>query len=479
MPDLWNRLLIGDCRAGLATLPPASIHCAVTSPPYWALRDYKIAPVDWADGWTGCFGNEPTPDMYVAHSVEVFQAVKRVLRDDGVLFVNLGDSYAMDTKWGGSSSNKNELQQGYGRRSMKGGAGIADGNQVLIPHRVAMAMQTDGWILRSTIIWGKKSPMPESVSGVRWLRCRVKVANGTLSRRIVAGVEEVATAAHPKNGHTLAQWEPCAGCPKCEPNGGYILRRGKWRPTTAHEYIFMFSKSDRYFCDGDAAQEPAISGHPSGNGFKREHRLSYGGRGQDAQWNASTRNPRSIWMLSSEPLKEKHFAAFPSEIPRRCITAGTSAGGCCEACGSPYAPVVESERVATRPGVDTKCYETGAYDPESPYRNHSEIGNRDPQRHVAVSKVTGYRATCKCKAGVVPCRVLDPFMGSGTTAQTARALGRDWIGCEQSEAYAEIAQRRIDTPPRWQLRAEKRVAAKPQPGQLELSFGPSYAQESA
>lgn len=242
------RIITADVLDGLRSLPDESVHCVVTSPPYWGLRDYGVA---------GQIGLELTPQAYVAKMVEVFREVRRVLRSDGTCWVNLGDSYNNRTRVRGSS--------------MSNMPGIKEKDLIGIPWRVAFALQDDGWWLRQDIIWSKPNPMPESVTD----RC-----------------------------------------------------------TKAHEYIFMLTKSARYAYDADAIKETAVSDHPSGNGFKRDARLSYQnnfgeGRGNPMQWAdvGGNRNKRSVWTIATQPFAEAHFATFPPELAEICIKAGCPAGG--------------------------------------------------------------------------------------------------------------------------------------------------------
>jgi hypothetical protein len=342
-------------------------------------------------------------------------------------------------------------------------AGTKTGDLMNLPHRVAQALREDGWFWRSTIIWGKKSPMPESISGWRWVRCRVKTSSQVALESNKHGLNHRDPTINKKpsynDGFQLAKFASCPGCDKCTPNGGLILRRGKWRPTTAHEYVFMFSKGERYFCDGEAVQEAAITAGqkvkmadgwdtgPGGHG--NFHRSGREKGKQNGAVQGETRNPRSVWMLSNEPYKGSHFATFPTKLVKPLIEAATSKAGCCPACGSCYAPVVESERVATRPGLDNQIDPTG-------------MANRDPHRHVAVSRVTGYRATCGCSLGEpVPCRVLDPFGGSGTVGQVARALGRDYTLIELNQKYVPLIEARVKTLPKWAIPEKPKKSKKP------------------
>jgi DNA modification methylase len=259
----------GDCREVLAGMEAESAHCCVTSPPYWGLRDYGV---------DGQLGLEPTPDEYVAKMVEVFREVRRVLRSDGTLWLNLGDSYA---SVGGHSGGVGATSQRQGRRNIveqhkvkgyAGGSGIKTKDLVGIPWRVAFALQVDGWYLRQDIIWHKPNPMPESVTD----RC-----------------------------------------------------------TKAHEYIFLLSKSARYYYDADAVKEPdagtdharvVLDGQPSlepSNGLRSKHNgiRTEGGR------NGQGRNRRSVWTVTTKPYKEAHFATFPPQLIEPCILAGCPAGG--------------------------------------------------------------------------------------------------------------------------------------------------------
>lgn len=169
----WE-IRVGDVLALLAKIPDKSVHVVVTSPPYWMLRDY---------GFPGQIGLEDTPEEFVAVMVKVFAEIRRVLRDDGLLFLNLGDSYADDSKWGGTTGGRHPRglhgKTGVGRRKRQ--TGLPSGSIVGIPWRVALALQADGWIHRLDVIWHKPTAMPESVSGWRWMKCRKKIKSATFS----------------------------------------------------------------------------------------------------------------------------------------------------------------------------------------------------------------------------------------------------------------------------------------------------------
>lgn len=283
------RILKGDCRNVLRTLPDESVHCVVTSPPYFGLRDYGVA---------GQIGLEPSPDAFVEEMVAVFAEVKRALRDDGTVWLNLGDSYAGSGKFSpGSPSNLNGSKQSTNMASaglrLPIPAGLKQKDLIGIPWRVAFALQADGWYLRQDIIWSKPNPMPESVRD----RC-----------------------------------------------------------TRAHEYIFMLSKSARYHYDAEAIKEPGSEnshGSPnvnpgSKNGAVRKDKGTLGqwprpgkdkqsghGRrhaGFNERWDAmdqysGVRNKRSVWSVSTQPFSEAHFATFPPALIEPCIMAGCPKGG--------------------------------------------------------------------------------------------------------------------------------------------------------
>jgi len=262
-------ILHGDCRETLKTLPEGSVNCCVTSPPYFGLRDY---------GHDGQIGLEESPDAFVQQMVGVFREVKRVLRDDATLWLNLGDSYA------GSGKGRNPdgtvhvsallAKQGTSAGTVMGNVpsglvpeGMKAKDLIGIPWRVAFALQADGWYLRQDIIWHKPNPMPESVTD----RC-----------------------------------------------------------TKAHEYIFLLSKSARYFYDAEAICEPSegVSGGPFSQKTHEGRRSAMAGGAEIGRpEDKGTRNRRSVWSVVTKPYKAAHFATFPPDLIRPCILAGCPTGG--------------------------------------------------------------------------------------------------------------------------------------------------------
>lgn len=245
-------IMQGDCIESMRLIPDKSVQCCVTSPPYWGLRDYGV---------DGQIGLEPSPDEYVARMVEVFREVRRCLRDDGTLWLNLGDSYAANR--GYQVPDSKHVDVGNAMASSVP-AGLKPKDLCMIPWRVALALQADGWWLRSVIVWAKKSPMPESVTD---------------------------------------------------------------RPTSSWEPIFLLAKSEKYYYDAEAVKEKTerIGGSPRQFGASNQVGTMRQDQGMTFVDNG-TRNQRNVWHLGPEPYAEAHFATFPTEIPRRCILAGSKPG---------------------------------------------------------------------------------------------------------------------------------------------------------
>ncbi|TVM03000.1 MAG: site-specific DNA-methyltransferase [Candidatus Brocadia sp. WS118] len=321
-----NKTYNENCLETMRRMPHNFIDCVVTSPPYWGLRDY---------GHEDQIGLEPTPEEYVSKMVEIFREVRRVLRPEGTCWLNLGDSYNSDPNGMTNGKRGSTLEGGAQlfdplrkiRRKVQVGNGLKPKDLVGIPWMVAFALRSDGWWLRQDIIWAKPNPMPESV---------------------------------------------------------------KDRCTKAHEYIFLLTKSERYFYDAEAIKEPANyntderiarakSNHKSmpnserngirprpfggaGNGKQNKDRRDYFYYG-DNEW----RNKRSIWEITTQPFPAAHFATFPLELPSLCILAGSP------------------------------------------------------------------------KDGII----YDPFMGAATTALAALKYGRQFIGSEINPEYCEIGNKRI------------------------------------
>jgi len=407
MIEYRNKILCGHVLDVLRQLPDESVHCVITSPPYWGLRKYEGEEQNqvWDGGaWRGQLGLEPTPDLYVQHLVEMFREVRRVLRKDGTFWLNMGDSYAADRSY--QVHNTIGAKQHTYSEGSSVPAGLKPKDLVGIPWRVAFALQKDGWYLRSDIIWQKPNPMPESINGWRWQQHRIKIGRrgrGKEKWRVGSAIGQPQQD-HAPDGSFQSDviWKECPGCEKCSPNGGLILRKGSWRPTKAHEYVFQLTKTDSYFCDADAIREPAQDwGSRDRTNFRggtadpllKHHGLTKG------DFASRGRNKRSVWTIPTASFKGAHFAVFPKKLVEPMVKAGTSEKGCCVKCGSPWTRV------------------TGR---------------------------TDWKPSCNCNTPeTVPAIVLDPFVGSGTTCVVAKLLGRDYIGIDVSEKYCKMAEERI------------------------------------
>lgn len=331
MTDWLNKTHVGDCRDLMRAMTAGGVRVqtCVTSPPYWGLRDYGV---------DGAIGMEPTLQGWVAAIVDVMRAVRDVLSDDGTLWLNLGDAYANDGKWGGETGGKQAYLSESDRKRCgreKRTTGLKPKDLMGQPWRIAFALQDDGWFLRSDIIWHKPNVMPESILD---------------------------------------------------------------RPTKAHEYVFLLSKSERYCYDAEAISEPSSpeSHARAARGRSDDHKWADGGPGNQTiakkspsagrpkradgiRYNesfdaavtdvVSYRNARSVWTIPTQPFSGAHFATFPEALVGRCILAGS------------------------RPGD----------------------------------------------------AVLDPFMGSGTVGKVATDLARNFIGCELNPAYVELHELRRTT----------------------------------
>ena len=345
--DPWLTVHVGDCRAVLATMEAESVHTVVTSPPYWGLRDYGTAT--WEGGDADCdhkkpnadtghithstlgggkatnaaqvggyrstcgkcgatrqdaqLGLEPTPEQYVENMVAVFREVRRVLRSDGTLWLNLGDSYAANRGYQVPDSKHRDVGNSKG---MKADAiGLKPKDLVGIPWRVAFALQADGWYLRSDIIWSKPNPMPESVTD------------------------------RPTKAHE------------------YLFLLAK-----SERYYFDADAVREGFADERMGASGARSLNYSEGSGRNDTLGGDGKRGLGVSPAAAGRNIRSVWTIATQPYPGAHFATFPPKLVEPCILAGTSERGVCPECGAPWRRVVE--RVGAEVKAPRSAYGHGA-----------------------------------------------------------------------------------------------------------------------
>jgi DNA modification methylase len=318
----------------------------------------------------------------VAALVEVFGEIRRILRDDGTVWLNLGDRYATRP---GKGTNVPQSKGGtptYPDRAPHRSRplpGIKPKDLIGIPWAVAFALRADGWYLRSDVIWAKPNPMPESVID---------------------------------------------------------------RPTSAHEHLFLLSKSPRYYYDADAIREPFADQRNGRDGGRRGRRpnVTLTTRverpdGIDPSINGG-RNKRNVWIVATQPFPEAHFATFPPRLVEPCVLGGSSQKACGR-CGAPWQREAKRRRT-----FDGEVIENGGgwSGPDAPRRLNDGHGH---YRWVTQVETLGWKPTCEHRDGTKRCVVLDPFAGSGTVGVVCASSGRDFIGIELNSEYAAMARRRI------------------------------------
>lgn len=509
----------GHALEVLRTLPAGHFQCCVTSPPYYGLRDYKSEPLVWGGdsecvhvwgdesvmrgsaqmqgassqrvgranvgeqsmrghsygaycscgAWRGALGLEPTPELFVEHLVSVFREVRRVLRDDGTLWLNIGDSYASGGHGGGGSFM--EMRGGVGsaasaawahRKDARGWrsppSGLKHKDIVGIPWRVAFALQADGWYLRQDIIWAKGISFCETYAGT------------TMPESVTD------------------------------------------RCTKAHEYLFLLTKSPNYYWDAEAIKERGVFAAGTRGG-----KASAARAGEDGVINSrptgyaeysGMRNVRSVWAINPEPFDGEfctacrrffdgttkreirvtsetvegserqvrwcpcgrsdawlsHFATFPMALVTPIIKVATSEYGACAQCGTPYDRVVRRRSSDGRQAVVLAKQKTAVGDDGAPLGwDHQRVGSPTTGSGVKPAdtdgvtirsvraidgflsvETVGWRPSCKCGVNqLTPCVVLDPFAGSGTTVFTALRFGRSVVGVELNPDYADMARARV------------------------------------
>jgi DNA modification methylase len=418
-------VLHGHVLDQLKTLEPNTVQTCITSPPYWGLRAYGTPPQVWLssrfeaadcehtgfrdDGtceacgsWRGELGLEPTPQLYVEHLVSVFREVRRVLRPDGTLWLNLGDSHARDSsvRWDNTLHREAGWKSNQATRTAPNAVvgGYKPKDLVGIPWMAAFALRADGWYLRSDNVWAK------GVSGQRELTGQLRLA---LKK---AGLT-------PDQVHkTLSHIEPYVG--NCMPESV------KDRTTKSHEYVFLLSKGKHPYCDMAEVEERATA--------------PVSGR----------RNRRSVWLIPPVPYKGAHFATMPPALVEPCVLAATSPQGQCTICGTPWvalrvkgAPLAAqqaasgADKAGEYHGEGQKDYADGLAQNPSDVKRRILAGMRE--------RTVTWGPACLCGVGAEPQTVLDPFGGSGTTAMVATKFGRRAITVELNETYLPLIEQRL------------------------------------
>lgn len=419
-----NQLTLCDILEFLPKLREKSVHVIVTSPPYWAVRDYKIEPTDWPEvkyklfgfeltvpPMTCQLGHEPTPEYFVGHMVYVFRLARRVLRDDGTLWMNMGDCY--NSKSGGyqgahQHGNHSYISEGTKLATVKinrNSKTLKQKDLAGIPWMLAFALRGDGWYLRQDIIWHKRNPMPESV-GDRCTKAHEYIF--MLSKKPVYYFDQYAISTEITDSSVLRMQQDLS-----KQNGSHKAHAGKrhngpmkavaprhklpgnWHqnenyhgtypgnPADAHKNLKRDGKTHSMHEGRKARAEAEANYGINGKGFQghsgyfdKEGNLIGSGRA----------NKKSVWTINNKGTKEDHYATYPEELPVDPIKAGSSEHGCCSACGSPW----------------------------------KRKNKNEPLKWVP---------TCKCDASVVPCIVMDIFAGTNTTGIVSRKLGRNYYAC--------------------------------------------------
>ena len=405
-----NKIHCGNSLDLLKQLDDESIHCCVTSPPYFGLRNYGV---------DGQIGLENSLQEYITSLVEVFAEVHRVLRDDGTFWLNIGDSYANSGGHSGHSKNsalKNRsVLDTQNKQKGKIPEGIKPKELCGVPWRLAFALQDFGWYLRRDIIWAKGVSFNDKFSG---------------------------------------------GC---------MPESCQDRPSTSHEYLFLLTKSPKYFYDNEAVKEETTNPYTLDciakakeqsatrsklNIFSKEERHTKKQKGiSRAEMGAlmsSKRNLRSVWTIQVRPYKGAHFATFPPKLIEPCIKAGTSEYGCCVDCGKPYKRIIEKgpadEEHKKLCGADSNGEYLGKATKDfenNNVQNASEVKARILAGMVE-KKTVGWKKDCKCLTDKIkPCITIDPFGGAGTTGLVSKQLGRDYILLELNPEYCQITENRI------------------------------------
>jgi DNA modification methylase len=333
-------------------------------------------------GVAGQIGLETTVEEYVNTMAEVFREVRRILRDDGTCWINWGDTYAANRSYQITDNKHCDVGN---HAAMRVPNGLKPKDLIGIPWRCAFALQDDGWYLRSDIIWAK-------------------------------------------------------GCSGVYSGGSVMPESVTDRPTKSHEYLFLLTKSARYFYDNEAVREESTGRESwfgdcgySANSGRND------GSSTEAKPGTGKRNRRSVWTVNPQPYSQAHFATFPPALIEPCILAGTSEKGCCSACGKPWERIIE-KGLAAHDGTTQTIYPKGTTSNRLALLR--QAARERGEEYSNQTKTMGWQPACPCNAPAQPCVVLDPFGGSGTTGEVAQRLGREFILIELNPDYHTFIHQR-------------------------------------
>lgn len=423
-----NRIMQGDCLGRLKDLPDNSIDLCVTSPPYFGLRSYL--PADHPDKVLE-IGAEMSVGEFIAKLVEVFREVRRVLKPTGSCFLNIGDKYNSGSSGGLGGSTLGGGQDNQAA-SIRGGSKMSRAfkpkDMMLIPERLKIALQDDGWWVRDTIIW---------VKGREYADCDIGLnpMPGSQKDRCTPAYESLIHLTKAGKGYYF-DWMAIA-----EPPRDSSIKRVADGPP-----VFGGTKGGSHGAEArmkSGKPYDPYKGSQFNTGKTAEHQL---GRASDKERERHQLvMPRNVWPIPAKGFKEAHFATFPPELASRCIRVGSSEYGCCASCGSPYVRTSDKRLVA-----GPKAVKTAVQDVRDDGENMAadQGSNRQRDGHMngyrLEMETTGWAPTCKCGTTlIIPALILDPFFGAGTSGLVAQRLGRSWLGVELNAEYIDMALKRI------------------------------------
>ena len=403
LKDIENKVIKGNALEELSKFPSNIIDCSITSPPYYSARYYGEEINTFWDNkkWYGQLGLESSPQMYISHLVDIFSEIYRVLKSSGIFFLNIGDTYAGSMHGHGiKEKNPNSLQSPFNeydpasimmppsKTCVGSESWIVPKQLLLIPSRVAVALQSKGWILRQDIIWHKNSCLPSTARD---------------------------------------------------------------RFTSSYEHIFMFVKNRKYFFNDEFSRKeyepasvkrveyqlPLFGGHESGaacTGSKKG-----GGEQRYISLNPKGAKKHDVWNMNTANYHGAHFATFPEILVENCIKPGCPKE-VCTICGKPKIPIVKKTYIPTRPGLNTGTMKSSSKDDPLKSLHDREITKK---RMKMKYEYIGMFPSCKCNSSFIPGIILDPFAGSGTSLIVAKKLGYRYIGIEMHPKYVDMINARL------------------------------------